>query len=644
MKSITDQVPFTMNSSSFLFKISPTPYLIFSFRFVLIFLIHTLFLSTSIAQNNFSDYYQIFQNIPSQNEDSALLLFNEALLRIQNDSYHKKIQTEEANLRNAQCHLALATWYTDHSSIPKSLKYSNKGLEYLSDLKGTTTEAELLNNLLDAYHQNGKMDSVQSILNKTLEHKKFATDSLASAIDLITIGTYSITQGKTDTAIILYERSLDILNTQNSPYWKAACLRLLANRNNKLGNIDKTLLYLDQSLEIQKDLNHKVNEAKTLIQIGAIYGEQSKPDIALKYFDDAQKLNNELRNLEIQAKIYHRKANLYSSQNNCSKSLEFHQKSLNLVIENQMSPWVIPMCQSNIAQQYTCLGDYTKALHYINLSLDNGDKVGFPTFYALNLYRKGNIYRELHDYPQASKYLREALNIYQEIKHLVNIERVSRSLSEVLFEQGQSTEAYKLLQVSNQLKDSLSENKIEKLIVEKDKRFALEQSRQKAELQAAQITHLEEEKNTERIIFITLIILFIALLVIVYLGINNFKQRKAKEEIENRSKIELYQKEMDLLRMQVSSLLQESKNTTNQPFELDSINNYLQTPLTGRELDVLTQLSQGKSNSEIGEILFVSVNTVGTHLKNIYSKLEVNNRVQAVKVATSLTHKAPHHN
>lgn len=643
MKGFPYPYPFIMNYTSPIHKITSVQYPLSIIQFILFLVLSPHFFAQTISFED-SNLYDIFHNIPAHAEDSTLLLFNATLLEIQNDSYHKKVDTQKAQLLNAQCYLALATWYGDHSNMPKSLTYSMKGLSYLEGHKGSIVEAELLHGLLNAYHQNGNMDSVDFILEQTMKHKQHVTDSLASAIDLITFGSYYVTQGKTDTSMILFEKSLDILNAQNSPYWKAVCLRLLANRNNKLGDIDKSLHYLDQSLLIQKNLNHKVNEAKTLIQIGAIYSEQSKPIIAHQYFDSAHLLNNQLQNLEIQAKIYHRKANLYSLQNNCEKSLEFHQKSLNLVIENHMSPWVIPMCQSNIAKQYTCLGDYTKALHYINLSLDNGDQVGLPTFYALNLYRKGNIYLELKDYTLASKYFRKALTIYKEINHLVNIERVSRSLSEVLFEQGQSTEAYKLLQVSNRLKDSLSENKIEKLIVEKDKKFALEQSRQKAELQEAKINHLEEEQNTERIIFITLITLFVAFLVIVYLGINNFRQRKAKEEIETRSKIELYQKEMDVLRIQVNALLQENKSIINKPIELHSINDYLQTPLTGRELDVLTQLSHGKSNSEIGEILFVSVNTVGTHLKNIYSKLEVNNRVQAVKIVTSLTHKNSHLN
>jgi LuxR family maltose regulon positive regulatory protein len=41
-------------------------------------------------------------------------------------------------------------------------------------------------------------------------------------------------------------------------------------------------------------------------------------------------------------------------------------------------------------------------------------------------------------------------------------------------------------------------------------------------------------------------------------------------------------------------------------------------------------LAQGMSNQKIAEALFVSPNTIKTHMRNIYSKLGVNNRLQAV--------------
>lgn len=58
--------------------------------------------------------------------------------------------------------------------------------------------------------------------------------------------------------------------------------------------------------------------------------------------------------------------------------------------------------------------------------------------------------------------------------------------------------------------------------------------------------------------------------------------------------------------------------------------------LTERELAVLGLLVSGQSNKEIARSLDVSPNTVKTHMANLYAKLEVQRRVQAVQKARLL--------
>ena len=55
--------------------------------------------------------------------------------------------------------------------------------------------------------------------------------------------------------------------------------------------------------------------------------------------------------------------------------------------------------------------------------------------------------------------------------------------------------------------------------------------------------------------------------------------------------------------------------------------------LTERELEVLSHASQGKTNKEIGQLLFISDRTVQGHLKNIYQKFGVTTRTEAVAIA-----------
>ncbi|MGE0001433.1 MAG: LuxR C-terminal-related transcriptional regulator [Fimbriimonadaceae bacterium] len=58
--------------------------------------------------------------------------------------------------------------------------------------------------------------------------------------------------------------------------------------------------------------------------------------------------------------------------------------------------------------------------------------------------------------------------------------------------------------------------------------------------------------------------------------------------------------------------------------------------LTPTEVKVLSLIAQGHSSQEAADRMVVSKRTVDFHLANIYQKLQVNNRVQALRAATRL--------
>lgn len=58
--------------------------------------------------------------------------------------------------------------------------------------------------------------------------------------------------------------------------------------------------------------------------------------------------------------------------------------------------------------------------------------------------------------------------------------------------------------------------------------------------------------------------------------------------------------------------------------------------ISKREIEVLQLLAEGLSNQEIAEKLFVSLNTIKTHTSNLFEKLDVKRRTQAIEKAKRL--------
>jgi LuxR family maltose regulon positive regulatory protein len=63
----------------------------------------------------------------------------------------------------------------------------------------------------------------------------------------------------------------------------------------------------------------------------------------------------------------------------------------------------------------------------------------------------------------------------------------------------------------------------------------------------------------------------------------------------------------------------------------------LAEPLSQRELEVLQLIEAGCSNQEIAARLFISIATVKRHISNIYAKLDVQNRTQAISIGRELS-------
>ncbi|MBK6354524.1 MAG: response regulator transcription factor [Saprospiraceae bacterium] len=72
-------------------------------------------------------------------------------------------------------------------------------------------------------------------------------------------------------------------------------------------------------------------------------------------------------------------------------------------------------------------------------------------------------------------------------------------------------------------------------------------------------------------------------------------------------------------------------NPKNVDLNLDAINSSLHSPLSQREFEVLQLIYGGKTNQQISQELYISINTLKRHINNAYMRLDVNTRTTAIK-------------
>jgi two-component system, NarL family, response regulator LiaR len=94
---------------------------------------------------------------------------------------------------------------------------------------------------------------------------------------------------------------------------------------------------------------------------------------------------------------------------------------------------------------------------------------------------------------------------------------------------------------------------------------------------------------------------------------------------------------LKLVKPKVETILIEREVYVDRPAQVEiNQDEIVRLGISKREMDVLNLMAAGLSNEEIAEKLFIGLNTVKTHSSNIFLKLDVKRRTQAVETAKRL--------
>ncbi len=362
--------------------------------------------------------------------------------------------------------------------------------------------------------------------------------------------------------------------------------------------------------------------------IGIIYEQLKDKNKALKYYHKSLKTSLSLGKEKLSATRYNNLASLYESSSLLDSALFFYKKAYHIYQKDSSLNKLI--AQGNIGHVYLLKKEFITADSILEITYQTFLEQGFQTNSSYVLSCQAQSFLEQGFFQKSQERAKQAYQISQQNG---NKEKELKSL-DILIKSTEKLQLYKqanqLLKNYYQIKEDLSGLEQNKFINQLNIKYQVKE--QKHKIQVLELNNnVQNEKMLELWLFIIILVaLLLGLYIILRLQKKNdklFIKQMQRDISDYIAQIEEIKESKDKIE---ESLTQEKKENKkqNKTHILDKIKQF---DLTEREQEVLILISQGYKNAEIAEKLFLSINTIKTHTKNIFIKLDVRNRIEATR-------------
>ncbi len=491
--------------------------------------------------------------------------------------------------------------------------------------------ANTYNYLSRIYENRGEGAEFFRLMQKALKLHTRLKDTTGAAMDLIGIADYYFRAGHTDSCLINYEQALRSLRQTHQSEKLAFCLYQYAVILRRLNQKEKAIELLYEALELQETVGNTHAMAQSCLDLGYLFSGQEAYEKAQDYFERAYNLSLKIKSKNLEAKAFAGLGKIHDEQNQPERSLEYYESALRLVEETGAGPGVMALCLNNVGMQHKKMGHRKEAISFLQRALDVGKDHSLPDLRAGLMLNLGSLNYESGEYDRAREYAQQSFNLAQKAGTMDIVLRSAKLLSEIYEALGNLKPALSFLRISEGIKDSVEHAKNTRLLLEKEAEYEVKKKEYELLLSQQRVKLLEEEQKLESRTWAALVSGLLLLLICGSLGVAYRNQKRRTREQKMNAELLTRVQEIEFLREQVNTKLVE-----NSPSADEDLSHYLGVNLSRREIEVLHELCKGKSNKEISESLYISVNTVRSHLLSIYNKLDVKNRTQAVKKAVNL--------
>ncbi len=264
--------------------------------------------------------------------------------------------------------------------------------------------------------------------------------------------------------------------------------------------------------------------------------------------------------------------------------------------------------------------NFEKADSNFNRACTIFDSLGADKDKAAVLRNQGELYFALGNIAEATKKMEQSYKLYKMIGVSEGLLKTSELLSKIYFASDDFGKAAEVMQFHNVLKDSLLNFQNQAIVAEMETKYQVKEKNRTIELLKLQ-EKLRNKQIKWQALFIGLITTLLVLVIILF-----YSHRKRAQLSQRQLNLELQNYLLQVAEMQDKLNTKKGDCGKEPNFEqLEKAN------LSKQEMKVIKLIAEGYKNAEIAEKLFISQNTVKTHIKNIYSKLDVKNRVEALR-------------
>jgi ATP/maltotriose-dependent transcriptional regulator MalT len=469
------------------------------------------------------------------------------------------------------------------------------------------------------------------LYKKSIKAKEVRKDILDSAFQISSRISYELGLAKVhdkrgldyrynseyEKALSQHKLALELFNETTDTLGTIICLNNLGVVLRKLNHEQQAIDYYIKSLDLSVQLKNDRSIAIAKNGIGNVFVNMGQYETALKYFREALLLEIERDN---ERGINYDLSNIgevFMLTKQFDSSLIYYQKALEIG-KKRMYKSDISIDYYHLGLLYQNMELFKESVTYFELAIPRLEKYNSQRYLGKTLVQLGRSYSELNQFEKSKSLLNRGLEIAEEIESPENQLEAFNAFVVMYKRENLNELALDYQEKSIQLAHQILSEKTKRNIA------ALEVIYE-TELQQKELENVQTKLSLQKANNLTLILIVIILAILLVAVYGFARLRKLRD------KVVIDQMQHDI-QDYVSVVKEfENKKDSSKDENTEFLENVAQYGLTEREIDVLKLITLGLKNDEIADKLFISVSTIKTHTRNIFSKLDVRNRCEAAR-------------